>query len=93
MNVPSSRGSENQKYNSIVMFLELSGMILKYYCMYLPNTFPTTRDRFATFTHAAGHYGTPDCVRLGPRLLTQSPAVEHHHPSQSQELRLRICEE
>jgi hypothetical protein len=42
MNVPSSRGSENQKYNSTVMFLELSGTILKYYCMYLPNTFPTT---------------------------------------------------
>ena len=42
MNVPSARGSENQKYNSTVMFLELSGTILKYYCMYLPNTFPTT---------------------------------------------------
>jgi hypothetical protein len=42
MNVPSLRGNENQKYNSTVMFLDLSSTILKYYCMYLPNTFPTT---------------------------------------------------
>jgi hypothetical protein len=94
MNVPSSRGSENQKYNSTVMFLELSGTILKYYCMYLLNTFPTARDHWTTFTYAAGHDGPPGYVILGPRLLTQSPAVvHHHHPSESQELRLRICEQ
>jgi hypothetical protein len=42
MNVPSSRGSENRKYNPIVMFLELNSTIIKCYFMYIPNTFPTT---------------------------------------------------
>ena len=74
------------------MFLELSGTIVKYYCMYIPNAFLTTRDQCTTFTHAAGHDGPPGYVILGPRLLTQSHAVTLHlHPSESQELRLRIC--
>jgi hypothetical protein len=85
MNVPSSRGSENQKYNSIAMFLELSGTILKYYYMYLPNTFPTTQDHCTAFTPAAGHDGTPGYVILTLRLLTGLPsATLHPRPSQSQ---------
>jgi hypothetical protein len=67
------------------MFLELSGMILKYYCMYFSNTFPTTRDHCTAFTHAAGHDGTPGYVILTLRLLTQlSPGTLHPLPSQSQ---------
>src|SRR5436309_8639315 len=67
------------------MFQHVSPTILKYYCMYCSNTFPTTRDHCTAFTHAAGHAGTPGYVILTIRPLTQLPsATLHPRPSQSQ---------